>query len=86
MPPHPLRTKPAHKAPRARPDPMDQAAQGKAQDDPAKDDPMAPLAAPADLADPVAQVAQVAVVAQAAQAAVVAPARSSRPSMPIAMA
>ena len=83
MPPHPLKTKPAHKAPRARPDPMDQAAQGKAQDDPAKDDPMAPLAAPADLAelaDPVA------VVAQAAQVAVVAPARSSRPSMPIAMA
>ena len=71
MPPHPLRTKPAHKAPRARPDPMDQAAQGKAQDDPAKDDPMAPLA------DQVAQVDQ---------AAVVAPARSSRPSMPIAMA
>jgi hypothetical protein len=83
MPPHPLRTKPAHKAPRARPDPMDQAAQGKAQDDPAKDDPMAPLAAPAAPADPVAQVA---VVAQVAQVAVVAPARSSRPSMPIAMA
>jgi hypothetical protein len=50
---------------------MDQAAQGKAQDDPAKDGPMAP---PAALAD------------QVAQAAVVAPARSSRPSMPIAMA
>jgi len=83
MPPHPLKTKPAHKAPRARPDPMDQAAQGKAQDDPAKDDPMAPLAAPAAPADPVAQVA---VVAQVAQVAVVAPARSSRPSMPIAMA
>ena len=48
MPPHPLKTKPAHKAPRARPDPMDQAAQGKAQDDPAKDDPMAPLADQAD--------------------------------------
>ena len=71
MPPHPRKTKPAHKAPRARPDPMDQAAQGKAQDDPAKDGPMAP---PAALAD------------QVAQAAVVAPARSSRPSMPIAMA
>ncbi len=80
MPPHPLRTKPAHKAPRARPDPMDQAAQGKAQDDPAKDDPMAP---------PVVQVAPVVQVDQADQAdqvAVVAPARSSRPSMPIAMA
>ena len=80
MPPHPRRTKPAHKAPRARPDPMDQAAQGKAQDDPAKDDPMAPLA---DLAAPVALADQ---AAQVAQVAVVAPARSSRPSMPIAMA
>jgi len=77
MPPHPLRTEPAHKAPRARPDPMDQAAQGKAQDDPAKDDPMAPPVAQADQADLADQVVQVAVEA---------PARSSRPSMPIAMA
>ncbi|MFM2004144.1 MAG: hypothetical protein RI963_3570 [Planctomycetota bacterium] len=86
MPPHPLRTKPAHKAPRARPDPMDQAAQGKAQDDPAKDDPMAPLAAQAAQAAQADQAAPADLVAQVALVAVVAPARSSRPSMPIAMA
>ena len=71
MPPHRQITKPAHKAPRARPVPMGLQVQA-AQDNVA---PAVPVTlAPVDPVDPVDPVA------------VVAPARSSRPSMPIAMA
>ena len=79
MPPPPLRTKPAHKAPRARPDPMDHP------------DPAVPIkVGPVDLAAQVASAqvasAQVVQADPVGQAAGVAPARSSKPSIPIAMA
>ena len=79
MPPHPQRTKPAHKAPRARPDPMDHL------------DPAVPVKAVPVKVVPVALAVQVASVqadpvGPVARAAGVAPARSSRLSMPIAMA
>ena len=79
MPPHPLRTKPAHKAPSARPDPMDHL------------DPAVPVKAVPVKVVPVALAVQVASVQAdpvdpVGRAAGVAPARSSRLSMPIAMA